>query len=867
MARARRICIQICFSLLIVCLSLVGLFACDEEESGAKKPTCRLDRTAYIIRVEEEIQLNVITKEQNPVIEWSSDDNKVATVSNTGLVKAIATGTTTINAVVSGEELTCDLTVKDKQVVVFLTDKGNPVESVNLSTTAEGEYPTSMKVDAEVEVNYKTLNEEVVWTSSNPAVATVSNGVVSSVGKGEAIITASTVIDGKTHLNAFSVAVHPIYEKITCEASFFDKETASNLAFAFAYTQDDVIDYVELNGKRLLSKEYSLSEDNGGVLSISSSLLTDKGRYSVKISKQVDEIRSHLYEYPFVYADYVIRSIDDLNLMEHQRMHNGFEYYVLASDLDFQGGKFTASPDNITRGVFDGYGHFISNVTISEKGDNVRRWGIFGKAASFGATIKDLAMINVGTDSIYGSVLGGTFTNAIVENVFVIGRAVPREINSMLVGAIAGTTQIKNCVVIDNSNLGGKNKSALGRFSGNTNAISIENVVAVTDGYAVGTNGVDVDNTDEWSGITRVKPASISFDEDLYSALKNMNGVGRWTFDEDSKTLSLWGRAVYTISTTVEAQFLETADVLTLDTTELGEIRSLAIDDASVSFENTSGGITFAYSTIGRHSAVVKTENASYRIPFVLADKVIRSKDDFTGEGANMGISENSSKEYIVLATDLDYTDDTTPYRGGRSQFAGTFDGYGHKIVNIHVAQYSETAEYAGLLASCATGATVKDLAVINATFHSQKGGLFGAQYRSYGTFENVFISGSTIEEVTENTSLLLPYIRENMNSTFRNCVVINNNSTLRSPIGVSYTDQLRVTASDTLFVGEGNAFLGSSGAAIAVSGITQVKPSSSDFVEEMKKALTALSGKGNWSFEENTLKLKGNAVYTLVEE
>lgn len=864
MKRSGRTFIKICLMVLTICFSLIGFLACDKQET-TQKSKFRLDRTAYIMRVDEEVQLNVITKEANFDVAWSCEDQNIATVSENGLVQAVSTGTTTVFAVVNGETLTCALTIKDKDVFLFFTSENELVERVNLSKTTAGDYPTSKKIDVEVEVNYKTLDEEVTWTSSDDAIATVLDGTVSAVKKGDVVITASIVIDGQTYMNAFYVSVHPEYVKIEKDVSFFTADDVRS-GVAFEYEQNDSIDYVELSGERLNTTDYKVSAATSELI-VNQKYLVAKGRYDVTVSEEIDEDHSYLYKYPFVYADYVIRTIDDLNAMESQRMNMGEEYYVLANDLDFEGGEFVSSPQNITQGTFDGYGHFISNLTIADSGDGTRRWGLFGNAASFGAAIKDLAIINVSTNSPYGVVLGGTFTNAIVENVFVMGKNVEKEINSMLVGTIAGTTQIHNCVVIDNGNLGGKNKSALGRLSGDTNAVSIENVIAVTDGYAIGTSGENVDNTDDWAGITKVGPSSATYDEDLFSAFAKMDGVGPWTFDKDAKTLFLWGRSVYTMPTTVEAQFIEKADSLTLDTVKYGNVKSLRIDDESVLFESSNQGITFTYDIVGRHNAVIQTENESYRIPFVLADKVIRSKDDFTGSGKNMGISSNNSTEYIVLATDLDYTGDTTEYKGGRSQFKGTFDGYGHKIINIHVAQYSATAQYAGLLATSSLGAVVKDLALVDATFHSQKGGLFGAAVRSYGTFENVFISATVIDGVTENNSLLLPYMHQSKDIVLKNCVIINK-SPLRIPVGISYDDTLtKISVMNTLFVGEGNAFLGKSGKAITVSGITQVLPSSITYSQDLIKALKMLDRKGNWTFKNNTLSLKGNAVYTVVTE
>lgn len=44
----------------------------------------------------------------------------------------------------------------------------------------------------------KTTNESIIWTSSNPNVATVNNGLITAVGIGTAIITATISDENKS---------------------------------------------------------------------------------------------------------------------------------------------------------------------------------------------------------------------------------------------------------------------------------------------------------------------------------------------------------------------------------------------------------------------------------------------------------------------------------------------------------------------------------------------------------------------------------------------------------------------------------------------------------------------------------------------
>lgn len=119
-------------------------------------------------------------------VTWTSSDPKVATVDENGKVTAVKAGTATITvSVKSNPELTdtCEVTVTDQ---IF------PVTGVALTpdkaTLNVGE---TQKLTVEFAPTNAT-NKHVTWVSSNEAVATVADGIVTAVGKGTATITVTT---------------------------------------------------------------------------------------------------------------------------------------------------------------------------------------------------------------------------------------------------------------------------------------------------------------------------------------------------------------------------------------------------------------------------------------------------------------------------------------------------------------------------------------------------------------------------------------------------------------------------------------------------------------------------------------------------
>ena len=114
-------------------------------------------------------------------VSWKSSDTKVATVSATGEVVAVAEGSATITATAGDVSSTCAVAVAKKVI---------DVESVTLDVTAleltEGESAT---LTATVAPDNAT-DKAVAWSSDNTGVATVEGGVVTAVAEGTATITA-----------------------------------------------------------------------------------------------------------------------------------------------------------------------------------------------------------------------------------------------------------------------------------------------------------------------------------------------------------------------------------------------------------------------------------------------------------------------------------------------------------------------------------------------------------------------------------------------------------------------------------------------------------------------------------------------------
>lgn len=154
-----------------------------------------LDKTEIVL-VEGSSQTLTATVEPtnatNKNVTWSSDHEAIATVDQNGTVTARRGGQATITVTTADGRKTATCTVKVKIQI------GEPVQSVGLNKTELAlEVGKTGTLEAIVEPSDAT-NKNVIWSSSNPEVATVDNGVVTTVSAGEAIITVTTEDGAKT---------------------------------------------------------------------------------------------------------------------------------------------------------------------------------------------------------------------------------------------------------------------------------------------------------------------------------------------------------------------------------------------------------------------------------------------------------------------------------------------------------------------------------------------------------------------------------------------------------------------------------------------------------------------------------------------
>lgn len=187
-------------------------------------------------------------------IQWSSKDSKIATVNSSGLVTAVATGSTKIEALSpDGVAGYCDVTVTTNTVAVTKVTLSQHNLTLKKDQTAS--------LTATVEPSNAT-DKSLKWSSSNTSVATVDgNGKITAMSVGTAIIK----VESATNSSIYDTC------NVTVEASTVTV-TSVNLSDSYLELEegDSYTLSASVNPSNATNKSISWSSNNSSVASVDS---------------------------------------------------------------------------------------------------------------------------------------------------------------------------------------------------------------------------------------------------------------------------------------------------------------------------------------------------------------------------------------------------------------------------------------------------------------------------------------------------------------------------------------------------------------------------------------------------------------------
>ena len=205
-------------------------------------------------------------------ITWTSSDDAVATVSATGLVRAVGDGSATITAASKGVTGTMSVTVAQATASLAIAP-----DSAALTAIGQTQPFTVTALDAG---NYTVGNPAVTWSSSDSTVASVdAAGLVTAARTGTARITASTD-NGRTAAATVNVAQAVASVAVTPLTATID--TPGGTAQFTAQAMD-------ANGHAIAGAEFSWTSDAPGVATVSpTGLATAVGNGTARLSAAVE---------------------------------------------------------------------------------------------------------------------------------------------------------------------------------------------------------------------------------------------------------------------------------------------------------------------------------------------------------------------------------------------------------------------------------------------------------------------------------------------------------------------------------------------------------------------------------------------------
>lgn len=425
------------------------------------------------------------------------------------------------------------------------------------------------------------------------------------------------------------------------------------------------------------------------------------------------------------YADKVIRTVSDLSAVKYTVMGGQNEtgsisgYYVLGNDIDAAGATISGagygwSQNTGFKGVFDGRGYTISNLTVNGN-------GIFGTLG--GATVQNVNFegVTLGQNS---ALFASMSYKSTVQDVNVTYAGINAEITSsagLLVAKQSNNQNYWNNVVLDADKL--TVPVALGYNSNNNSYenVTIKAVAVTVIGYTDGGNTAIA----EW-------PAGITFEE---VELAQEVTVSDEILAEVGGTVN--GSAL-TVEKTKFAHSSLTA----------GEEVAMTVNGATVSATAYDGYVLADLNGVGVTAGTVTTATimtADYTIIYdnvFAVTMIINTFDElsvvkYTGDKSASGANAYAINGYYVLGGDIDggnatFSGAIAAWNAGIG-FCGTLDGRNYTISNFNTGDY-------GLFGN-ASNATVKNLKLV---VNSAAANVLTGNYRG-GTIENVEITVSAM--------------------------------------------------------------------------------------------------------------------------
>ena len=312
----------------------------------AAPTSIQLNYSEAEIHLQQPLQLiaTILPADAHQEVQWTSSNENVATVDDTGLVTPVALGNAIIYAATTDGS--------NKRTLCVITVEPAVASNVQLNQTTAG-----LKIGQTLQLNATITpadaSQEVAWTSSAPTVATVSdNGLVTAVSLGDATITATTK-DGTNLSASCAVSVAPEFASgISLNQSSVNMHFGESSQLVATITPSDASQEVTWTS----SNPSVVIVDEDGLLfakSLGNATITATTTDGTNLSATCDVVVSRRYSYNNdVNQDGAVTSADVTAIYEY--LLTGNMTFISTSDVNDDGAVNAADVTSVYEELLNG---------------------------------------------------------------------------------------------------------------------------------------------------------------------------------------------------------------------------------------------------------------------------------------------------------------------------------------------------------------------------------------------------------------------------------------------------------------------------------------------------------------------------------
>lgn len=212
------------------------------------------EKMEFLMGEEVTISYTVLPEEvEDKSVSFKSNNEEIATVSESGLVKFLKEGSVTITVTANAN------TSVTKEIAFTIKTSVVMPNSIELECKKQMKVSEQLEIKATVKPDNAT-NKEVTWETSDLQIASVNNGVVTALKTGKVTITCKSVANPEITKSVEIEIIEDVYD-----ASKLSKDLQA-LINSYLQSTKGSIEIETRNGEEFLGHKYGFELENGNLV-------------------------------------------------------------------------------------------------------------------------------------------------------------------------------------------------------------------------------------------------------------------------------------------------------------------------------------------------------------------------------------------------------------------------------------------------------------------------------------------------------------------------------------------------------------------------------------------------------------------------